>query len=94
MSYKGHYVEKNEYKCSIMNEVERYADLNRERQDSYKSSLKVGWKGCGGWLVGVQQIQFALNKVEMGCNNLILSMKKTKRVFQFQSGLLILAHKF
>ena len=48
-SYKGRYVEKNEYKCSIMTEVERYADLNKERQDSYKyiSIFSVGW--CGWW---------------------------------------------
>ena len=34
MSYKGRYVEKNEYKCSIMNEVEvereECQDLNKK----------------------------------------------------------------
>ena len=61
MSYKGRYVEKNEYKCSFMNEVEvereECQDLNkkdRTLRNKY-SALKVGRV-----VMGLQQIvQFA-----------------------------------
>ena len=69
-----------------MNEAERYADLSRKRQESYKSVQPL-ISSVGGY-------NLLETKVEMCYNNLILSTKKTKRVFQFQSGLLILAHKF
>ena len=61
MSYKGRYVEKNEYKCSFMNEVEvereECQDLNKKDRTltNKYSALKVGRV-----VMGLQQIvQFA-----------------------------------